>query len=215
MIIIGIVLLRVSGYADFITLEYIAEHKNYFHDFIANHYWRAVLEYIAIYILLVTFSIPITIVMNVAGGFFFGVLLTVLYATIGATIGAFFCFLAVRYLLGEIVRERYKKAYAVFNEKSGRYGVSYILSLHFFPVTPFALINVVAGLSTISARTFLIATAVGIMPVVFVYAFAGRQLAYVTHTADIFSPSMLVALGFLTILSIVPQIAGRYGLLGR
>jgi uncharacterized membrane protein YdjX (TVP38/TMEM64 family) len=209
LLIAIIVALRVTGVTDFITLEYVRSHNLFLTNYIAQHYFFSVLLYILFFTTLVTFSIPLTLVLTISSGYFYGVFLGAIYSTIGATIGSLFSFLAVRYLIGDYIRHRYEKAYQLFNDRFKAHGISYLLSLHFFPVTPFFVMNALAGLSSIPLVSFVMATALGVLPGSFVYAFAGRQLNYITTPSDLWSVPMMLALGALALLSILPLIARK------
>lgn len=204
-----VVALRFSGITDVVTIDYIRQNKAILFDFIQSNYWLSVFMYIASYIFLVTFSVPVTIIMTISGGYFYGTVQAAAYSNIGATIGSLCSFLATRYLVGDYLRERYSKAYHAFNDRFERDGVSYLLSLHFFPVTPFFLINVLAGLSTIPAWTFAWTTSLGIVPGSLVYAFAGRQFNYIDSPADLLSGPVMIALGLLALLSLLPIIVRK------
>ncbi len=66
-----------------------------------------------------------------------------------------------------------------------------------------------SGLSTIALTTFVWTTAIGIIPGSFVYAYAGSQLSSIQTTEDIVSPSILLALVMLGILSLIPTVYGK------
>jgi uncharacterized membrane protein YdjX (TVP38/TMEM64 family) len=53
---------------------------------------------------------------------------------------------------------------------------SYLLFLRLVPAFPFFMVNVVAGLCRVSLRTFVLATAIGIIPASIVFALLGSGL---------------------------------------
>lgn len=209
LFIAAIIALRLSGLADCITLTYIRNHSLFLTDFISNNYLLSVLIYIGFFIFLVTFSLPLTIILTISSGFFYGVLLGTLYSNIGATIGSLFSFLATRYLIGDFIRHRYEKAYQAFNDRFKKDGISYLLSLNLFPVTPFFLINTLAGLSSIPVHSFVLATAIGVLPGCLVYAFAGRQFNHISTPSDLLSVPVMSALALLALLSLLPLVVSK------
>ena len=78
------------------------------------------------------------------------------------------------------MRERVKKwrsrDIAHFNKEIADYGGFYLLILQFLPFTPTFIINIVAGLSSISAWTFVWTTAVGMAPGTVIYSLAGHPV---------------------------------------
>lgn len=209
--VIGIILaVRSSGLTDCLTLSYINGNKSYLQGLLDEHYWASVAAYIALYAGLVALAVPGTVVLMLAGGFFFGVIPTVIFGICGALIGSLIYFLMVRYVFADMLREKYAALYDKFDRQFSRDGISYLLMLHFFPITPFLVINTLAGLSSISIWSFLGATALGILPVSLVYAYAGRQLHTIHSVHDVLSLPMVLALLGLAALSIIPIVLKRY-----
>jgi uncharacterized membrane protein YdjX (TVP38/TMEM64 family) len=62
----------------------------------------------------------------------------------------------------------------------------------------------VCGLTRVSLGTYVLATAIGIIPGSFVYAYAGRQLGTINSLKEIASPNVLVAFTLLGLLALVP-----------
>jgi uncharacterized membrane protein YdjX (TVP38/TMEM64 family) len=81
---------------------------------------------------------------------------------------------------------------------------SYLLTLRLVPLFPFFLVNLVSGLTRISVGTYVLTTAVGIVPASFVFANAGRQLGSIQSLSEIASPRVLGAFALLGLLSLVP-----------
>ena len=69
---------------------------------------------------------------------------------------------------------------------------------------PFFLINLVAGLSPLSARTFVLGTLVGILPGTFLYVNAGTALGTLSRPADVLTPQVVVALALLAAFAMIP-----------
>ena len=79
------------------------------------------------------------------------------------------------------------------------------MTLRLIPAFPFFLVNLVSGLTRGSnLATYIGATALGIIPGSFVFAFAGRQLGTINSLSEIASPPVLLAFTFLGLLAIMP-----------
>jgi uncharacterized membrane protein YdjX (TVP38/TMEM64 family) len=148
--------------------------------------------YFLIYLFSVALSIPGAAILTIAGGFLFGVLPTVLVVNLAATVGAAGAFLASRYLVGKYFQEKYSEKLEKFNKEILSHGHNYLLILRLIPIFPFFLINIFSGLTNISLKTFIWTTAVGIVPGTFLYAFAGKQIDYVTSPSEIFSSKVWI-----------------------
>lgn len=99
--------------------------------------------------------------------------------TIPATIGGSgLAYLVGRTLLGSVVERRVaksKKWQALVNVLSDQ-GFWPVLLLRLTPMVPYNILNVVMGGSRIPVRTFLVATALGIIPNTFLWLFVGASL---------------------------------------
>jgi len=148
------------------------------------------------------YSLPGAALMTLLGGFLFGSVLGMLYVNVGATIGATLAFLASRYLFHDWVQRRFGDRLAAFQAGFSRNAFSYLITLRLIPLFPFFLVNLLSGLTNVRTRTYIAATALGIIPGSFVYTFAGRQLGTINSVAEIASPGVLLALTFLGLLSL-------------
>ncbi len=199
-----IVALRLSPLGDIMTFENLKKNREIFFVFVQGHYLQSVAAYIALYIIIAALSVPGAGIMTLAGGFLFGVLPATFYIDIGATIGATLAFLMARYLLGTWLQERYRIPLSAFNTEMEKNGPRYLLTVRLIPVFPFFMINFLAGLTNIPARTFAWTTALGIIPATVIFAFAGRQIGTINAVSEILSPRMIGALTVLAALALFP-----------
>src|SRR3546814_16558984 len=85
-----------------LTLE---RHHEALMALVAAHRLAAPLTFVALYAVMVAFSIPGALVMTVAAGFLFGTLLGAACSAAGATLGAVAVFLVARTALGALLRD--------------------------------------------------------------------------------------------------------------
>jgi uncharacterized membrane protein YdjX (TVP38/TMEM64 family) len=81
---------------------------------------------------------------------------------------------------------------------------SYLMTLRLIPLFPFFAVNLVSGLTRMNVGTYAAATALGIIPGSFVYAYAGRQLGTLNSLREIASPHVLGAFVLLGVLALSP-----------
>jgi uncharacterized membrane protein YdjX (TVP38/TMEM64 family) len=160
--------------------------------------------FILVYILQTAFSLPGATIMTLAGGFLFGSLWATLYVNIGATAGATLAFLAARYLFHQWVERKFGDRIGPIQEGFAKNAFSYLLTLRLIPLFPFFLVNLLSGLTRVRVSTYVLATAVGIIPGSFVYTFAGRQLGTINTLSELVSPRLLLAFSLLGLLILVP-----------
>jgi len=158
----------------------------------------------------IALSLPATPVLGMAGGFLFGIKTTVFIATIAATAGAALSFLLFKSASQSTLQKKYKTQFAAFEKGLHEYGAFYLLIVHFMIVVPFFVINALAALANVSLWRFIWTTAVGFLPGITIYAFAGKQLMSMRSVYDVFSWNIIVALLLLIGMMILPMIYKRY-----
>lgn len=193
------------GFGDCFSRQAWQNYAMSFNKLVATNYTQAALVYTVIYGLLIAASFPIVMPLTILGGYAFGVLPATLYSLIAAVCGSAIVFALFRYVFKEVVQRRYNSQLAWFNEKTRKYGSSYLLVLHFLLV-PYSIINVLAAITPISWWTFIWTTIVGSLPILLVYAFAGEQVKTIESAKDILSPSVIAVLLLLVLLSLIPII---------
>ena len=205
-----ILAVRYSPLGRVFTFDNLVQHRDSLVLFVQDHYAASVVLFILLYILATALSLPGAVILTLAGGFLFNTIAATAYVNIGATTGATLAFLSARYLLGNVLQEKYARQLTAFNEEIRRNGTNYLLTVRFIPVFPFFLVNFLAGLTTVSLRAFLWTTSVGIIPGTLVFAFAGRQLGSLTSLSGILSGNMLLAFSALALFSLIPVILKKW-----
>lgn len=199
----------------YLSLDALKANRDGLLAFTQANYAAAVALFIVSYAVVTGASLPGAVILTLAGGFLFGSGLGTLYVNAGATTGATLAFLAARYLLRDWVEGKFGNRLHAIQEGFRQNAFSYLLTLRLIPLFPFFLINLVSGLTRVSVGTYVAATAIGIIPGSFVYAYAGRQLGTINSLAEIASPRVLLAFTLLGLLAMVPvvyrKLTGRKG----
>lgn len=232
-LVVGMVAVFATGAYRYLKLETLIAHRDYLQGFVASHEVKAVALYIVIYIGAVALSVPGAVFLTVFGGFLFGWLLGGAAACVAASVGATILFLIARTSVGDaLVRRagpRLKRLAEGFHEDA----FSYLLFLRLVPLFPFWLVNLAPALLGIPLKTFVLATAVGVIPNTFAFAFAGAGLDSVIAAQKaaklaciaaggtdcyraldlkaLITPKLLIALGMLGLLALIPVLVRRYG----
>lgn len=190
----------------YLSLEALKANRDRLLAFTEANFPAAVALFIATYCLVTGFSLPGAAILTLAGGLLFGGLWGTVFVNAGATTGATLAFLAARYLLRDWVEARFGSRLDSIQEGFAKNGFSYLLTLRLVPLFPFFLVNMVSGLTRVGVGTYVAATAIGIVPGSFVYAYAGRQLGTIDSLKEIASPSVLLAFTLLGVLALVPVV---------
>jgi uncharacterized membrane protein YdjX (TVP38/TMEM64 family) len=181
------------GLQDPLSCDWLEDHREGLTAFIAAHKLTAVAMYMAGYALAVAFSLPIGVILTLAGGFLFGLWSGTVYVVTAATVGATILFLAARSAMGHGLRGRAGPAVARMEQGFRENAMSYLLFLRLTPLFPFWLVNLVPAIVGIPLRTFVLATFIGIIPASFVYASVGNGLRAVLSVGESCDPRVLMS----------------------
>jgi len=203
-IAVGIGLFLYFDLGRFLSLESLKANRDHLLAFTEDNYTAAVGLVILLYIAVTGLSLPGATILTLAGGFVFGAVPATLYVNIGATTGATLAFLAARYVLRDWVEQRFGKWLEPLQQGFAKNAFSYLLTLRLIPLFPFFVVNLVSGLTRVSVGTYVAATALGIIPGSFVYAYAGRQLGTINSLKEIASPQVLGAFVLLGAFALAP-----------
>jgi uncharacterized membrane protein YdjX (TVP38/TMEM64 family) len=166
--------------------------------------WAPV-AYMAAMLVTVVIHLP-SLPLDIAAGAMFGPFLGTLYSVTAATCGSLFNFWLARFL-GRAMIEPYLKGHANFCEScSDRLLTRVVFATRLIPVFSIGLISFGAGLTTMSARNFLLATFFGMVPASFTYSYFGSIFA-IGPWLPVISGVLMVAVFLL-----LPSWVDRYNL---
>ncbi len=172
------------GWRSYLSFETLVRHRAALEEFVDSHFVAALAAYVAIYVGLVALSIPCSVFLTITGGILFGWLTAVATVLVSATAGATVIFLIAKTAFGEyFVRRagpRLSRIVAGFRADA----FCYLLFLRVVPLFPFALVNLAPALVGVPLRTFVAATALGIIPATFVFAAMGDGLDSVIRVQE-------------------------------
>ncbi len=194
----------------YLSLDTLKANRDNLLVFTQDHYVPAIALFILVYILQTSFSLPCATIMTLAGGFLFGSVWGPLYVNIEATTGATLAFLAARYLFRQWVERKFGDRLGPIQDGFAKNAFSYLLTLRLIPFFPFFLVNLLSGLTRVKVSTYIVATAVGIIPGSVVYAFAGRQLGTINTLSELVSPRLLLAFSLLGLFILIPIIFRKF-----
>ncbi len=203
-----IVAIHASGLPGSLTLETLRAHRADLAAFVNENHTLAALGYLAVYVTVVALSLPSAAPLTLSGGFLFGATAGALLALTGATLGATILFLFARTMMGKNAMEHFGSTGAKVAGALKANAWSYMLVLRLLPVFPFFLVNVIAALSGVRTKTFVLATFFGIMPATFVFSLSGAGLGEILDRGgeisilSILTPEILAALFVLALLAL-------------
>lgn len=188
-----------------LTLENAKAQHALLIDYIHNNLLLAASVYFVSYVLITALSIPGAAVVTLLGAALFGFWFSLLLVSFASTLGATLAFLSSRFLLRDWVQARFGHKLHTINRGIERDGSFYLFSLRLIPVFPFFLINLLMGLTPISAGRYYWVSQLGMLPGTAVYLNAGTQLAQIDSLSGILSPSVLAAFALLGVFPLLAK----------
>ncbi len=192
-IITLVILFKVLGLGQYLTLDYLKASQDKFVQLYTNHRLAVISAYMAIYIIVTALSLPGAAVMTLAGGAMFGFWIGVVVVSFASTIGATLaCFIA-RFLLHDWVQNKFGEKLSAINTGIEKEGAFYLFSLRLVPIFPFFVINLVMGLTSIKLLTFYWVSQIGMLPGTMVFVNAGKELSKIESLSGILSPGLIIS----------------------
>jgi uncharacterized membrane protein YdjX (TVP38/TMEM64 family) len=142
------------------------------------------------------FSLPVTGVLSVASGVIFGHMTGFLVALLSSTLGGTVAMFTTRYIFQDLIRKRFAVQLEVINTGVEKEGPFYLFGLRMIPVIPFWTLNLLLGVTSMRVWVFMLATLLGMIPVMLILTFAGSQLGDIESFSleTIFTPRLILAL---------------------
>lgn len=130
--------------------------------------------FVAMYIAVCVLVIPGSI-LTLGAGAVFGVIRGALFTVVGSTLGATLAFVLGRTLMREWVESKIKTSRRLksVDEAVQREGGRLVFLLRLSPLVPFSISNYVYGVTNIKLSHYFAATAVGMLPGIFLYSYIG------------------------------------------
>ena len=156
------------------------------------------LVYVALAALSVPGAGPLSILSGAIFEFWWAAALSLLAATTGATLA----FASSKVLFRNYSEMRFRKFISAAEEGMSNYGNWYLLMLRTFPIFPFAVTNLMMGLTSIEPRKFVLLSVIGMTPSTLIYVYFGRQLGFYQPNGNEFYVKLATAFGVLMLLPI-------------
>lgn len=211
--------------SDYLSFETLRDNREALLAFRDANYPAMVVAYIALYVLIVAFSLPGATIATLAGGFLFGLFPGALYVVASATMGAIVIFLAAKWGLGVALSARMDASSGrVKRIKQGiaENEMSMLFLIRLVPVVPFFVANLLPALVGVGLGRYAFTTFFGIMPGTVVYTWVGVGLGEVFAMGEtpnlsiIFEPVILGPILGLCALVLLPvlikAVRGKGGL---
>ncbi len=187
----------------YLNFDFILAQRDSFLNLYEDYPLLVIFSFFIIYVLTTGFSVPGAAVLTLVAGYLFGLLIGTLIISFASALGATMAFLMSRFLLKDLIQEKFKSKLKTINEGFQKDGIFYLLTLRLIPLFPFFMVNLVMGITPIRVIPYFIASQLGMLPGTIVYVNAGTQISKINSLKDILSP--MIILSFL-VLALLPWI---------
>lgn len=180
-----ILIVAAIGFAtlrDYITFDTLRDNREALIAYRDANIGLMALAFIAIYFVIVAFSLPGAAVASVTGGFLFGLTLGAAFNVTAASLGAFTIFLAARWGLGQALAARIETSDGTLKRlKQGLHDneISVLFLMRLVPAVPFFVANLLPALVGVRFFNFAFTTVLGIIPGAIVFTWIGVGLGEV------------------------------------
>ena len=206
----GLAAFFILGGDQWLTLDTLKENRDALLRYTEAHFAAMAVASAAIYIAATALSVPGAVILSLTVGLLFGRWMGTAIILFAATAGATLVFLAARYLFAEAAQRRMgklaKKIVTGFHQNA----FHYLLFLRLVPVFPFWLVNLVPAFTPVTLRTYVTATALGILPGSFVFANLGQSLGRIESLGQLLSFQTLSAFILLGVFALIPVIVKKF-----
>ena len=194
------------GLNRYLSMDMIREHGLGLQAYATEHFWIALLVFIAVYAVATASTIPGPVFLTLLAGMMFGPWAGALAQATGATIGAVIIYLVYRTAIGTWLRAKFA-ADAGFMDRLAqgvdRNAFVTLFTLRVIPSVPFVLINATAGMIAAPLRPYILATFVGLLPSTFIYTSIGSGLGEMIRAGEHVDLPLLVARFFWPLMGVV------------
>ena len=211
LVIAGLLLVSVAAFfvldlGRFFSLAFLNESQASFAVLYAERPVLVALAFFAAYVAVTALSLPGAVIMTLAAGAGFGLVVGTLLVSLASTIGATLAMLAARYLLRDTIQKRFGQRLAEVNKGIETEGAFYLFTLRLIPVVPFFVLNLLMGLSRMKTGTFFWVSQLGMLAGTVVFVNAGTQIARIDSLKSVLSPGLI---GSFVLLGLLPLVVKR------
>lgn len=164
--------------------------------------------YVLLFTVLPAFFFPVA-VLALDGGLLFGLLAGSLYTFIGAMLNCTLMFMLARNTLRKPIHSYVGRKLSPYwqqklDESGGRKGFLLLIALRLIPLVPYNLINYAFALTKMKFKTYMIASALGIIPGTVIFINIGDK------AIDPSAPSFWISLGLLLLMIVLTILGSKW-----
>jgi uncharacterized membrane protein YdjX (TVP38/TMEM64 family)/rhodanese-related sulfurtransferase len=170
--------------------------------------WAGPAVFVAVYAAATVLFVP-GAALTLTGGALFGPVWGTVWNLTGATLGATLAFLSARYLAADWVARRAGLRLGSLTDGVSAESWRFIAFVRLVPLFPFNLLNYALGLTRIPLLTYVVASALFMLPGAVAYTWLGHVGREAFTGADGIVPKLLIALAMVATMLFIPRLVRR------
>jgi uncharacterized membrane protein YdjX (TVP38/TMEM64 family) len=206
VVVLMIILFWANHLNDYFSLAYFKKMHSGLVDAYNDYPLRFISAYMTVYIAITVLGLPVSIPLTLLGGSILGFWAGIIVISFSSSVGATLAFLVSRYLFRDLVQRAFGGKLAAINCGIEKEGAFYLFSLRLIPLIPFEAINFTMGVTPMPLRTFYWVSQAGMLPATIVFVNAGRELSRIESASGILSPALIISF---TLIAIFPFAARK------
>ena len=170
---------------DLTTYEFIKDNREVILEYKDNNIFFLIIIFFIITILLNLFLCPMLLPTLIIG-FIFGKWIGTLILIFGNTLGGFLLYRLAKKFFSDVIEKKFKTKFSKFIDFFNKNDIIYFMCFRFIGGggTPFPVQNILPVLFNMSAKNYIIATFLGILPTTFVTVALGSGIEKVIDQND-------------------------------
>lgn len=170
--------------------------------------WYGPVVFILAFTLACVFAMPASVFI-IAAGFIFGWLPGTLYSFVGGMIGAMASFYLGRFV-GEGMLAKFGRVGRAVAKQVDHATFGSLLALRFIPGIPFAVLNYGCGVAGVRVRDYLLSTAIGVIPPMFVFGYCADALLNGSMSEGDAVRRLVVVLALMLFITLLPMAVKKW-----
>ena len=174
--ILVITLVAIAIFSDFRNYVMLTINENILliKNYRLQHPLRVEMVFFSFYIIITSLSLPLALILGLLSGMIFDSITAIFLVSFASAIGATFAFLLSRYLFRDYLKNKYHNQYLKINNGIEKNSSYYIFALRMCVIFPFFIINLLLGLTTISAIKYYVVSQIGMLPATIIIVSLGN-----------------------------------------
>ncbi len=203
-------ILFISLFQDFLSTDTLIEKNKSIVLFKEKYIFLSFVIALSALVFGISLMVPLTPLVLIIG-YYFGTINAIYICFIGQLIGSLLVYLYSRYFFYSFFNDKFHNKFINFREKFNNNSFYYLIALRIVGGIPFTIQCIMCGIFKMQLKTYLLATAIGIVPYIYIFSSIGNAFKSVSDLKtfsiqEIITFEYLSPIILLTIIVFLPKL---------